>query len=627
MLEKKLDNPRDVQRFKNSIMKINPEKIINEAVNMCRDTNHQKKNKKHSLSNLEKYEKEEFLEELKDNQIKLYLESVKDKTIKEIKGELEKHINDYIDNVKIILMKSKFEVEEYKKKLDRKEEEYIDQQNKVTSLVKCNGELISEIKNYQSNLRTLSNNYDLLCKQKDLFEVILQEYSSTNSPDSILQEIRTAKKGTLQMLNDYNIISAELDQIKKNFENLQQKYENKLVTASNEYHLLEEIKKNSQKKDLEKINDLTNKVYEINNYRKENFELRQILYYLYNLLFEQFNLKKNVLNINKKFLNIKESDFDPNIIYNTEIKNYIALMIQFINNSTAENLFRECIGYLNVIIRNYFPSKQYLRFKPIEMIKEINDFINNNMGIINGNKNVINQLETKIANLENENFKLHQKVNNIVLEHNSYQKIIERQYNRNLAKNHLAENKKLSVVNLEKEIKKIGSKKNKSKSPKKENDKKNDNILECLGKSTILSKKKSKDKKNDKIYSVKQNLDKNSIFEAKRFPTRNKSANVFKCNSLKQNINSDKLIIKHGKTEEFKHFTNLNFLIDETNRLLLYKPKMNSYNNDMNNFLTENQNKTKTNSFKYFSINKEKDDKKYQEKINKKINKIIKAIK
>ena len=627
MLEKKLDNPRDVQRFKNSIMKINPEKIINEAVNMYRDTNHQKKNKKHSLINLEKYEKEEFLEELKDNQIKLYLESVKDKTIKEIKGELEKHINDYIDNVKIILMKSKFEVEEYKKKLDRKEEEYIDQQNKVTSLVKCNGELISEIKNYQSNLRTLSNNYDLLCKQKDLFEVILQEYSSTNSPDSILQEIRTAKKGTLQMLNDYNIISAELDQIKKNFDNLQQKYENKLVTASNEYHLLEEIKKNSQKKDLEKINDLTNKVYEINNYRKENFELRQILYYLYNLLFEQFNLKKNVLNINKKFLNIKESDFDPNIIYNTEIKNYIALMIQFINNSTAENLFRECIGYLNVIIRNYFPSKQYLRFKPIEMIKEINDFINNNMGIINGNKNVINQLETKIANLENENFKLHQKVNNIVLEHNSYQKIIERQYNRNLAKNHLAENKKLSVVNLEKEIKKIGSKKNKSKSPKKENDKKNDNILEFLGKSTILSKKKSKDKKNDKIYSVKQNLDKNSIFEAKRFPTRNKSANVFKCNSLKQNINRDKLIIKHGKTEEFKHFTNLNFLIDETNRLLLYKPKMNSYNNDMNNFLTENQNKTKTNSFKYFSINKEKDDKKYQEKINKKINKIIKAIK
>ena len=126
------------------------------------------------------------------------------------------------------------------------------------------------------------------------------------------------------------------------------------------------------------------------------------------------------------------------------------------------------------------------------------------------------------------------------------------------------------------------------------------------------------------------NINKNSIFEVKSFPSRNKSANIFKCHSMKQNINRDKLIKQHGKTEEFQNFYNLNFLVDETNRLLLYQPKMNSYNNDMDNILTErpyNNTYTNTNSIKCFSYSKENENKKYQEKINRKINKIIKAIK
>ena len=54
---------------------------------------------------------------------------------------------------------------------------------------------------------------------------------------------------------------------------------------------------------------------------------------------------------------------------------------------------------------------------------------------------------------------------------------------------------------------------------------------------------------------------------------------------------------------------------------------MNSYNNEMNTLLTENQHNTKTNRLKCFSCSKGKDNKNYQIKINKKINKIINAIK
>ena len=155
-----------------------------------------------------------LLEEMKKKIIKSYLDSVKDKTIKEIKLELNSKIEDYIKNIRILLIKSNYQIEEYKKISEKIEKENINIKEINLSLLKYNKELIREINNYQSNLASLQKSYELLLKQKDLFEVILKEYSS-NSPAQILSELKIAKEGSLQLLKNYNDIVKENSEMKK----------------------------------------------------------------------------------------------------------------------------------------------------------------------------------------------------------------------------------------------------------------------------------------------------------------------------------------------------------------------------------------------------------------------------
>ena len=599
-------NDKEFNTARDQITCIKVDKIIKEAL---------EKGEKESIKKPKNnYIKNDLLEEVRTSVIKSYLESVKDKTIKEIKIELNKRIDEYIKNIQIILIKSNYEIEEYKKKYDMKEMECNDIKQKNNSLMRYNQELIKEINNYQSNLNSLHKSYEMLLKQKDLFEVILREYSS-NTPDEILLELKLAKEGSLQLLENYNQIIKENNNIKEEMKKMKKKYDMKNESIINDFILYQEDKKNEEKLNMTKIRYLENKLYNNNKYQKDNYNLHQILYYIYNLLFEEFNLNKGVVQINKKYLDLKESDFNPNVMYDTEIRNYIELMAKSMHRETIDVVFRECVGYLNMIIRKYFPQKKNLRFKPVEMMAEIKNFIDSNIKLINDSKHLIEQYKNNYIKLEKENLKLNKKLEETNEKYNSYQLLIENQMQRD--KRHLLQLKR--NVNNRTCLSNSNEKNNNNTNNKTFNNYKANTIIsktlkdinnndDNKNKISLFRIRKFKNEGNKKIekrnifksnenkkvlpFSLSENKDESKkkekdIILKTRKRERNKSCRVYKSKTIIKDTNSDKILKVHGKDKEIKFHRDFNFLIEETNRLFLYQPRMNSYNEKM--YLTENK--------------------------------------
>ena len=654
-------NEKDFIAQTDKISKINPKKLINEALLI---------GKKHSYRTKKTNIKEDLLEEMRINVLQTYLESVKEKTIKEIKTELNLKIEEYLKNIKILLFKSNCEKEEYKKQsyLIEVENNNIKQIN--SSLIKYNNELIKEINNYQSNIASLQKSYDLLYNQKDLFEVILREYSSV-TPEKILSELKLAKEGSIQLLEKINDLMKENSEMKKEIENIEKNYEIKIESLIKESNNYKEDQINKENEQNFRIKYLENQLYNNDKYQKENFNLHQILYYIYNLLFKEFSLNKDI-KINKKFLDLKESDFEPNVFYDVEIKNYIELMIKSMNRENMDTLYREIMGYLNLIIRKHFPNKNNLRFKPIEILKEINNFIDKKIKTINQNKALIDEYKNNYYKLQKENIKISKKLsqdNNY-----NYDSFFRLNSVNSLNKNN-KENKDKDIneingnlnnrnnyngqISLSKTINNKYNSNNKDKTKRinivsinNKNTNNNNNIsLFRIRKNKLINENnKTKEEniiKNSKIYERPKELNTLSLFDKqlttegninneKTFykinnETRNKSSRILK-NKIAIDQHNDKIIKKNGNDKHIKMYHDINFIIEETNRMFLYKPRMNSYNERIN--LSKSlEKKNETNNVKMYNILKIKNmkNKYYYNELEKKIcgeiNNLIKNIK
>ena len=91
--------------------------------------------------------------------------------------------------------------------------------------------------------------------------------------------------------------------------------------------------------------------------------------------------------------------------------------------------------------------------------------------------------------------------------------------------------------------------------------------------------------------------------------------------SIKKSTNEDKIIKNNGNQEYIDCFNNIKFLINETNRLFLYQPKMNStrdkiFKKDKNNILNSRV-------IKEYKDIKMSDEEKINNKIIKQINHLI----
>ena len=649
---------KDFKLARDQISKINADDVIKEALYIGKKNSFKKNPYKNILI------KDYLFEEIHTNIINSYLESVKDKTIKDIKSELNKKIEEYKTNVKILLSKLSYEIDVYKKTSEKLEKDNNNIKQINSSLIKYNRELIEQINNYEIQLA--QNSHDLILQQKDLFDLILNEYSN-NNPETILKEIRLAKEGSLILLDNYDKILKENIYMKEKIKSLEIKYEDKIESLLKEFDEYKEDKINEEKENIFKIKFLQNKLYNNNKYQKENFRLHQILYYIYNLLFEEFSLNKNI-KIDEQFLNIKESDFEPNVIYNEEIKNYIELMIKTMHRESIDIIFRECVGYLNMIIRKFFPNKKNLRFKPVEMLIEINNFIDKKIKKIKDDKILIDEYKNNYIKLEKENTKINKKLSKENDNYDTYQLTNSNQFsfdNKNLIKSQksLNLNNQICLTNPNIYNSPYNNKINKNNTINLNINNSNNISLFRIKRNKFINEinkteeenkliktkdifKKRKAIKTLKPFSLNKDEERNNLnnnyFKIDK-KTRNKSSRIFKAKTMKKDINNDKIIKDNGNNKEIKFYNDYKFLIEETNRLFLYRPRMNSYNEKKNlNESESNENNEKDNTkendkktncilkiknTKIKDYYKEGNNKQLEKRIYNKINNIIRNIK
>ena len=193
---------------------------------------------------------------------------------------------------------------------------------------------------------------------------------------------------------------------------------------------MEEIRQISigQKEDKERyqkqLEELNNKIEMYESRIKESDYLRNSLYYLYNVLFEKIDLMKDIKIDDKFRKQVDEKDFTPNILYEPELVSYIDILIKRMHPDSYDKLFRECVGYLNAIVRNYFQNDIKLRFRPVEIFREISELIENKIKLVDEYKNNIKYKELQLNNKENEINKLKEKYDNLSREYNSYKIIV-----------------------------------------------------------------------------------------------------------------------------------------------------------------------------------------------------------
>ena len=383
----------------------------------------------------------------------------------------------------------------------------------------------------------------------------------------------------------------KLYETKENQKNMEDEYKISLQKLSFENKIIKEEKNAIDFKYNDRINNLEQHISDNEAKIKENQYLKNVLFHIYNLLFKEFALNRNI-NIDKKFLDIKESDFNANLFYDNEIKNYINLMIKTINPITYDIMFRETMGYLNMILRIYLPNKMNLRFQPVKAFKEIKEFIDLKMEIIDNNRKLIEKYKNDIEKKENELFQMKQEINALNKEYNLYKNIVEKEFEKT---NRIIFQLKTNKENNNKDNNTINKTLNKKII---ENEKLQFNKTE-----TNFNNSKYKLKDNPFNYKIKKKKSNsiNSKFLSDNYIVKNKKNNkteIFNshkiCNTLEGNnkykdflnirksANKDRIIKENGNQEIIDKYNNIRFLVNETNRLFLYQPKMNSTQEKLN---------------------------------------------
>ena len=563
-INKKLIPKEDI--IKEKVNEINPEKIIKEKIDSCLE-----KNKIDKLNE----NREELLKMLSEQSIHNYLEYVKGRTSKEGKEFLKKQLEVHNNKLKTILIKSDAEKDEYKNKYLNILVENKDLKNRITYIENLNKNLLQQLHQLEINSQNFEIELMHINKKNAFLDELFERYPGKNE-DQILKYLDDLKSGSLQILNDYQNIIEKI----KIINNEQREKEKEFKTTMNKLYLNNETL-------LKGKNDLmyqnSNKIDNIEYIKKSNeLEKNRILYlsntlfHLYNLLFKEFGLNRN-LKIDKKYLEVKEIDFEPNFLYDEEIKNYIEIMIKTMHSNTYDKLFRETIGYLNLILRIYLPNKMDLRFQPTKAFKEIKDFIDSKVTIIEDNKNLIKSYESAIEKKDIEISKLKMQQKELNKQYNLYKTLVEKEFIKtNKIIYQLKNSNSKKDINSHKEINY-----NKTYNKTYNNIRTRSSKLNFDNIETIIPNKPKRKRKgvmlNEEEIKDYNSNDSNKQTEKNNLIGKDKIRTV---NSEKKKIkkgkNNDKIIRENGNQQGFNDFNKVKLLIDETNRLFLYKSRMSS---------------------------------------------------
>ena len=522
-------------------------------------------------------DKEELIKMISEQSMKNYLEYVRNRSNKEGKEYFQKELDSHNEKLKTIIVKMNTEKKEIENKyLDIVKENKL-LKDKIFTIENLNKILQQQKSVLEINTENFEIEMNRIAKKQFFLDQLFKRYPG-KSEEEILKYLDDLTAGSIQILNDYRNTQEKLK-----ISSSEQKTQEKEYRTTIDKLYLNTENLNKEKNEIK--NQYLNKMSNINLTQKTNSELKErniflsnTLMHLYNILFKEFGLNRNLI-INKKYLDIKDTDYIPNFIYDEEIKNYIELMIKTMHHSTYDILFRETLGYLNMILRIYLPNKMNLRFQPPKAFKEIKDFIDSKMTIIEDNHNVIKSFEKKVEDRDNEISKLKTELKELNKQYNLYKTLVEKEF--------------VKTNKIIYQLKNSGSKKEIRKNSMMNNETNNKtyhNIRAYSSKfkfdsSSKIHPKKLKIKRRAKIFTeeeIKSNevtteREQNHI---KLLTKKKKKAQRTLTNTepkkIKKGKNNDKMIRENGNQLRFSDFNKVKLLIDETNRLFLYKSRMNS---------------------------------------------------
>ena len=552
--------------IKKKVNELNTEEIIREIINSCLE--------KKDINKLN-FDREELLKMISEQSLHNYLENVKDRTSKEGKEFLQKELETHNNKLKTILFKSEAEKNEFKSKYLSILAENRELKNKIINIEHLNKELMQQLKQLEINSQIFEIQMINIDKKKIFLNELFERYPGKNE-DEILKYLDDLKTGSIQILNDYQNILEKIKILNKE----QREKEIEFKTSMNKLYLDNEslIKEKNYL-----MNQNSNKIDNIEFIKKTSEQeknriiyLSNTLFHIYNLLFKEFGLNRN-LKIDKKYLEVKESDFEPNFFYEEEVKNYIEIMIKTMHHNTYDKLFRETLGYLNLILRVYLPQKMDLRFQPTKAFKEIKDFIDSKVTIIGNNQNLIKSYENAIEKKDLEISKLRMQQKELNKEYNLYKTLVEKEFIKtNKIIYQLKNSNSKKDINSIKEINYNKGYNKTFNNIRTHSSKMNFSNIEKIIPDKLKLKRKGILLKEEEIKEYNSNTIKKQI-ERTNLINKEKIRKVnTEPKKIKKGKNQDKIIIENGNQREFNGFNKIKELIDETNRLFLYKFRMNS---------------------------------------------------
>ncbi len=632
------------RKMVSELNKLNPEDLIKDALSKVPKKGKDNSNLEISPFNMKISEQ---LNSIKIKALKQYLDSIRHKKIKELKDGVGEEMDKYNKNISSLLIKSNTELNEANKVINNLKNEIADSNQKINILQNNKNELLIKIKDLEQYLINLEKEYQMLMNEKKIFDEIKKIYPGLSLSEMIL-EIQMAKKGSVTLMESYTNKNQELLDIKKNQKDSYDYYQKKINSLMGEINQLLMAQKEEKEKYEKRMNELTNQIELYESRIKESDYLRNSLYYIYNILFEKIGLVKDIV-IDKKFRDIiSEKDFTPNILYEPELISYIELMVKRMNPDSYDKIFRECVGYLNAIVRNYFHNDIKLRFRPVEIFREISELIENKIKLIDEYKNNLKYKELQLNNKENEINKLKEKYDNLSREYNSYKIIVEKSIkftNNKNDKNNLKNTDKINNNYKTISNSNFNNFNQNSKTIKKQ--KKKGIYLKDYKFSFDIEPEKNMVNdtisRNEKSKNILSSFKFNSIYY--KYYAKNKSQKNLEENELNNDLkntsrnirtyriersDNDKLRIENGNQNQINNLNAINELINESNRLFLYRTRMTSFQKKMKNIGLDKVNtieKKEISKELKHKILKENSVKDYEGKIIKKLDGLISSSK
>ena len=217
---------KDIELLRESINKIDPKEIIDNALNVAnKDLLENNKDKLETLEQTKKIIVNSFLSEVNNT----------DKNIDKLKLISEQKLRDFKNSSNLLVERTQKETKEYTSKLDVISKENKMLKNKYLDLKNQFVDIHIKQKNSLSEIEEMKKNEKILTLNKPVFNDFLKQFK-TQAPKQIIQDIENQKEGFKSLNGEYNSTVNKIIFTKKIFDLKVEKEEKKIADMNNKIH-------------------------------------------------------------------------------------------------------------------------------------------------------------------------------------------------------------------------------------------------------------------------------------------------------------------------------------------------------------------------------------------------------